>query len=92
MLKTILRFLAITLIAVVLGLLVYHLYQPAGTASFGPGVNNFSNFSRDIGGEHGFREGGFNLTRGLFGITGNLLVVAIVTVIVVSMRKMFVEK
>ncbi len=92
MLKITLRFLVVTLIAVALGLLIYHLNQPVGTASFGTGINNFGNFSRDFGGEHGFGEGGFSLTRGLFGITGNLLVVAMVTVIVVSMQKMFSHK
>ena len=70
MFKTILRFLVITFIAVALGLLIYHLNQPSGSASFGSGIRNFGNFSRDFGGEGGFHEGGVSLSRGLFGITG----------------------
>jgi hypothetical protein len=92
MLKISLRFLVITLIAVALGFLIYHLNQPAGTASLRSGLNNFGHVSRDFGGEGGFREGGFSLVGGLFGITGNLLLVALVTFIVVSMQKTFVRK
>ncbi len=92
MFKTILRFLIVTLIAVALGAMIYHLNQPARSASFGSGIRNIGNFSRDFGGEGGFHEGGFSLSRGLFGIKGNLLLVAIVTVIVVSMQKTFARK
>ncbi len=87
MLKTIVRFLVVSLIAVGLGLLIYHLNQPAGT-SIGSGFGGF----REFGGEGGFREGGFSLTRGLFGITGNLMTVAVVTLVVVSMRKALAYK
>jgi Na+/H+-dicarboxylate symporter len=77
MLKTTLRFLVVTLIAVALGFLIYHLNQPSGTSSFG-------SFSREIGGEDGLREGG-----SLFGLVGNLLLVAVVTAIVVPLQKAF---
>ena len=79
MFKNIFRFLIITLIAIALGFGIYYLLQPSGAATFGSG----------FGGEGGFREGGFNLTRGLFGVTGNLMLVAIITVIVVSIQKLF---
>ena len=92
MFNTILRFIVVTLIAVALGALIYHLNQPAGSASFGSSIRNIGNFSRDFGGEGGFHEGGFSLSRGLFGITGNLLLVTIVTVIVVSLQKAFARK
>jgi Na+/H+-dicarboxylate symporter len=85
MFKTIFRFLVITLIAVALGIGIYYLFQPSG-------INNLGGLSRDFGGERGFREAGFNLIGGLFGITGNLMLVAIITVIVVSMQKMFSRK
>ncbi len=84
MFKTILRFLIVTLIAVALGFGIYYLLQPSGTTS------QFGNL-RDFG-ERGFREGGFNLIGGLFGITGNLMLVALITVIVVSMQKIFSQK
>ncbi len=82
MFKNILRFLIITLIAIALGFGIYYLLQSSGASAFRSGINNF-------GGEGGFREGGFNLTRGLFGVTGNLMLVAIITVIVVSIQKLF---
>jgi Na+/H+-dicarboxylate symporter len=82
MFKTIFRFLVITLIAIALGFGVYYLFQPSSAATFGSGF-------RDYGGERGFREGGFNLIGGLFGITGNLILVAIITMIVVSIQKLF---
>ena len=85
MFKNILRFLIITLIAFALGFGIYHLLQPSGIATFRSGIGDF-------GGEGGFREGGFNLTRGLFGVTGNLMLVAIITVIVVSIQKLFPRK
>ena len=89
MFKTILRFLIITLIALALGIGIYYLVQPSGAATLRSG---FGGLSRDLGGERGFREGGFNLIGGLFGIAGNLMLVAIITVIVVSMQKMFSRK
>jgi hypothetical protein len=92
MFKTIFRFLVISLISVALGFGIYYLIQPAGVSAFRSGVNNFGNFSRDFGVERGFREGGFNLIGGLFGITGNLILVAIITVVVVSIQKMFSRK
>ena len=92
MFKMIFRFLVISLIAIALGFGIYYLIQPAGVASFRSGINNFGGLSRDFGGEGGFREGGFNLTRGLFGVTGNLILVAIITMIVVSIQKMFSRK
>ena len=85
MFKTIFRFLVITLIAIALGFGIYYLLQPSGVSAFRSGINHF-------GGEGGFREGGFNLTRGLFGVTGNLMLVAIITVIVVSIQKLFSRK
>jgi len=85
MFKNIFRFLIITLIAIALGLGIYYLLQPSSAATFGSGF-------RDFGGEGGFREGGFNLTRGLFGVTGNLMLVAIITVIVVSIQRLFSRK
>ena len=85
MFKTIFRFLVITLIAIALGFGIYYLLQPSGVATFRSGIGDF-------GGERGFREGGFNLTRGLFGVTGNLMLVAIITVIVVSIQKLFSRK
>ncbi len=86
MLKNTVRFLVVALAAVALGLLIYHLNQPAGTAS---SLSSLGRFGGDFGGEGGFREGGFSLARGLFGITGNLILIAVVTIIVVSMRKAF---
>ena len=85
MFKTIFRFLVITLIAIALGFGIYYLLQPSGVATFRAGLGDF-------GREGGFREGGFNLTRGLFGVTGNLMLVAIITVIVVSIQKLFSRK
>ncbi len=83
MLKTTVRFLIVTLIAVALGFLIYRLNQPAG------GVSGFSNLGglRELGGEGGFRETGFSLMRGLSGITGDVILVAIVTAIVVIIQK-----
>ena len=92
MFKTIFRFLVVTVIAVALGIGVYTLVQPSGAETLRSGINNFGGLSRDFGGEGGFREGGFNLTRGLFGVTGNLMLVAIITVIVVSIQKLFSRK
>ncbi len=85
MFKTIFRFLVITLIAVALGFGIYYLLQPSSAATFNSGF-------RDFGGEGGFHEGGSNLARGLSGIGGNLVLVAIVTVIVVSVQKVFTRK
>ena len=82
MFKTIFRFLVITLIAVALGFGIYHLLQPSGAGTIRSGFGDF-------GREGSFHEGGFNLARGLAGITGNLMLVAIVTVIVVSIQKLF---
>ena len=90
--KTILRFLVIALIAVALGSLIYHISQPAGTTALRSGINNLGGLSRDLGEEHGFGERGFSLMGGLFGITGNLFLVAIVTVIVVSLQKLFAHR
>ncbi len=84
MLKTIVRFLVILLVAVALGVGIYYLIQPSGTAS----LNNFGGF-RDFGGERGFREGGFSLIGGLAGIMGNLILVAIITFIIVAVQKLF---
>ena len=89
MLRNILRFAIVALIAVALGLLIYHLNQPTGTAT---AINNFSRFSGDFGGEGSFREGSFSLARGLFDVAGNLLLVAFVTVIVVSLQKAFAHQ
>ncbi len=86
MLKTILRFLAVTLVAVALGFLIYYINQPAAGAS---GLSSFGDFSRELGGEGGFREGSFSLARGLFGIGGDLLLVAIITAVVVLIQKAF---
>lgn len=85
MFKTIMRFLVITLIAVALSIGIYRLIQPAGPIPFRSSFENF-------GGERGFREGGFGLISGLFGITGNLILVAVVTIIVVSMQKVLNHK
>ncbi len=92
MLKTTLRFLVVALVAVALGFVIYHFSQPAGTASLGSGISSFGRISGDFGGEGGFREGGFNLTRGLFGITGNLILIAVVTLVVVSIQKAFAKQ
>ena len=92
MLKSILHFLLILLIAIALGVGFYYLVQPASQVSFRSGINNFGNVSRDFGGEHGFREGGLGLVSGLFGVTGNLLLIAIISFIVVSMQKIFSRK
>jgi len=92
MFKTIFRFLVITLIAIALGIGIYYLIQPSGVASFRSGINDFGGFSRDFGGEHSFHEGGFNIIGGVFGITGNLMLVAIITVVVVSIQKLFSRK
>ena len=92
MFKSILRFLLILLIAVALGAGFYYLVQPAGQASLRSGIDNLRNVSGDFGGEHGFREGGFSLAGGLFGITGNLILIAMVTFSVVAIQKMFSRK
>lgn len=92
MLKSILRFILILLIAVALGIGFYHLIQPAGQASLSSGFGNFRNVPGDFGGEHDFREGGFSLIGGLFGITGNLMLIAMVTFIVISIQKIFSGK
>ncbi len=68
MLKMMLRFLIVALAAVALGALVYHLNQPAASASFGS-AGSLGSISRDFG-EHGFREGSFNVSRGRFGVAG----------------------
>ncbi len=83
MLKTILRFLAVTLVAVALGFLIYYLTQSGASASA------VGSFSRELGGEGGFREGSFSLARGIFGIGGNLLLVAIITSVVALIQKAF---
>jgi hypothetical protein len=92
MLKSILRFILILLIAVALGVGFYHLVQPAGQASIRSGIGNFRNVSEGFGGEHDFREGGFSLIGGLFGITGNLMLIAMVTFVVFSIQKIFSGK
>ena len=85
MFKTIFRFLVIALIAIALGLGVYYLLQPYSAATFGSGF-------RDFGGERGFRESGFNILGGLFGVAGNLMLVAFITVSVVSIQRLFSRK
>ncbi len=85
MFKTIFRFLVITLIAIALGFGIYYLLQPSSAAAVRSGFGDF-------GREGGFHEGGFNLARGLAGVTGNLILVAIVTVIVVAIQKLFSRK
>lgn len=92
MLKSMMRFLLILLIAIALGAGFYYLVQPAGQASLQSGIGNLRNVSGDFGGEHGFSEGGFGLTRGLFGITGNLILIAVVTVFVAAFQKIFSRK
>ncbi len=92
MLKIVLRFLIITVVAIALGFFVYHLNQPAGAASLRAGMNSFGDLSRGFGGERDFREGGFSLMGGLFGIGGNLFLVAVVTFVVVSMQRTFGRK
>ncbi len=69
-----------------IGFAIYHFIQPTSN------TNTFSNFPREFGGEHGFRDQGFNLTGGLFGITGNLILIAIITFVVVSIQKIFSHK
>ncbi|HEY9151690.1 MAG TPA: hypothetical protein VIN60_02300 [Anaerolineales bacterium] len=91
MFKIIFRFLAITLIAIALGFGIYYLIQPSGVSAFRSGINNFGSLSGDFGGERGFR-GGFNLIGGLFGVTGNLILVTIITMIVISVQKIFSRK
>ncbi len=71
-----------------LGLLIYHLNQPATGTVCSSGIGGL----RDLGGEGGFREGGFSLARGLFGIAGDMVLVAIVTVIVVAAQKALAYK
>src|ERR1700690_1760990 len=92
MLESIMRFVLILLIAVALGVGFYYLVQPAGQASLRSGIGDFGNISGDFGGEHGFREGGFSLIGGLFGVTGNLMLVAMVTFMVISIQKIFSRK
>jgi hypothetical protein len=92
MLKSMMRFILILLIAVALGVGFYYLVQPAGQASLRSGIGNFRNVSGDFGGEHGFREGSFSLIGGLFGITANLMLIALVTFIVISIQKIFSDK
>ncbi len=84
MFKNIFRFLVVTLIAIALGFGIYYLFQPSSAAALGSGFHEF-------GGERGLR-GGFNLIGGLFGITGNLMLVTIITVMVVSIQKLFSQK
>jgi hypothetical protein len=91
MFKTILRFLVVASLAVALGFLIYHFAQPAG-ASFGSGTKDLGHVSRGLAGEAGFREGGFSLTRGVFGVAGNLFLVATVIFVVVSVQKVFSHK
>ena len=86
MFKSILLFLLILAVAVAVGVGIFHLIQPSGGITLNSGGLNFT--SRDFGGDGGFR-GGFNLVGGLFGITGNLILVAIVTFMVVSVRNIF---
>ncbi len=88
MLKTVSRFIVVAVIALALGLLIYYLNQPTGAASL---TTKFGGFARELG-EGGFREGGFSLGRGMFGIIGDLILVAIVTVVVVSLQKAFAYK
>ena len=79
MFKSILLFFLILAVAIAVGVGIFHLIQPSGGLNFA---------SRDFGGDGGFR-GGFNLIGGLFGITGNLILVAIITFMVVSVRNIF---
>ncbi len=85
MFKIILRFLIVTAVAIALGLLIYHLNQPAASASFGAGSFGGGGFE----GGREFGERGFSLARGLSGVVGNLFLVAVVTVIVSLLRKAF---
>ncbi len=80
--KLILRFLVVAAIAIALGLLIYHLSQPAGASSFaGGGLRDF--------GERDFGERGFSVARGLSGVAGDLVLVAIVTLVVTFLQKAF---
>jgi hypothetical protein len=90
--KIILRYLIIVLIAVAVGALIYHLNQPNGAISLASSMNSVGSFSGDLGGRHDFGEGSFGLASGLFGIGGNLFQVAIITFLVVSVRKLFVQR
>jgi len=92
MLKTTLRFLVIALIAVALGFLIYHVSQPAGIATVGSGINNIGGFTRELGDGEGFREGGSGLLGGLSGITGNLFLIAIVTLSVAALQKLLARR
>ena len=92
MLKSMIRFLLILLIALALGVGFYYLVQPAGQTALRSGIVNIGNVSGDFGGEHGFHEGGFSLVGGLFGITGNLIWIAMVTMFVVAVQKIFSRK
>jgi|GEM_PF-2603267 len=83
MFKSILLFLLILAVAIAVGVGIFHLIQPSGGIAFRSG-NSFG----DFGGDGGFR-GGFNLVGGLFGITGNLILVTIITFMVVSVRNIF---
>jgi len=91
MFKSILLFLLILLAASAIGVGIFHLVQPSGQIAFRSGGLNIGNAAGDFGGERGFR-GGFNLVGGLFGITGNLILVAVVTFMVVSLRNIFAAR
>ncbi len=86
MFKSILLFFLILAVAIAVGVGIFHLIQPSGGIAFRSSGLNFT--SGDFGGDGGFR-GGFNLIGGLFGITGNLILVAIITFMVVSVRNIF---
>jgi uncharacterized membrane protein len=81
MFKSILLFLLILAVSIAIGVGIFHLIQPSGQIFLRSGSNNFV----DFGGRHEGR-GGFNVTGGLFGMTGNLIVVAVITFIIVSAR------
>ena len=87
MLKSILLFFVILAVSVAIGVGIFHIIQPSGQAGF----NNFGNAPRfgggDFGGERSF--GSFNLIGGLFGMTGNIMVVAFITFVIVSVRNIF---
>jgi hypothetical protein len=89
MFKSILLFLLILAVAIAVGFGIFHLIQPSGGIAFRSSGIGFT--FRDFGGDRGF-DGGFSLIGGLFGITGNLILVAIVTFIVVSVRNIFARQ
>lgn len=89
MLKNTARFILILLLAVALGLLIYHLLQPAGTTSLPAGTEVFAGAARGFEGDHGSREGSGGLAQGIAGVGGNLLLIGAVTAIIVSAQRLF---